>query len=180
MKQTYGSIGVEAICNEAGVKKGSFYYFFESKAHLAIAALEDHWERYLPEMEKTFSPEIDPLERLFRYFEGVYLYNLNRKKAGKEMVGCPYFLIGTEMIRGNEEILQVAHGILSKYFSFFRKVVVDASRMGEVSPTLDPEAAARYIFAFFEGTLTLSCIHNDPEDLADLIPGARRILGLVN
>ncbi|MGH8161947.1 MAG: TetR/AcrR family transcriptional regulator [Gammaproteobacteria bacterium] len=38
---------MDAICERAGVKKGSFHYFFESKAALAIAALgatRNPWE----------------------------------------------------------------------------------------------------------------------------------------
>ena len=37
---SYGSTSVDDICEKAAVKKGSFYYFFESKADLAIAAIE--------------------------------------------------------------------------------------------------------------------------------------------
>lgn len=38
--QSYGSVSVDDICQQAEVKKGSFYHFFESKAELAIAAYE--------------------------------------------------------------------------------------------------------------------------------------------
>ena len=32
---SYGSTTIDQICEKAGVKKGSFYYFFDSKAELA-------------------------------------------------------------------------------------------------------------------------------------------------
>src|ERR1051326_1563388 len=38
---SYGSTTIDQICDKAGVKKGSFYYFFESKADLAVAALDE-------------------------------------------------------------------------------------------------------------------------------------------
>ena len=41
---SYGSTTIDDICERAGVKKGSFYYFFESKAELAVAALESDWQ----------------------------------------------------------------------------------------------------------------------------------------
>src|SRR4029077_16370518 len=44
-EHSYGSTSVDAICEKAGAKKGSFYYFFESKSDLAVAALESDWQR---------------------------------------------------------------------------------------------------------------------------------------
>ena len=37
---SYGSTTIDHICEKAGVKKGSFYYFFKSKSELAAEALE--------------------------------------------------------------------------------------------------------------------------------------------
>src|SRR5262249_2566506 len=34
---SYGSTTIDQICEKAGVKKGSFYHFFDSKADLAVA-----------------------------------------------------------------------------------------------------------------------------------------------
>jgi TetR/AcrR family transcriptional repressor of nem operon len=41
---SYGSTTIDHICDKAGVKKGSFYYFFDSKAELAAEALEASWQ----------------------------------------------------------------------------------------------------------------------------------------
>ena len=41
---SYGSTTIDHICEKAGVKKGSFYYFFDSKAELAAEAFEDSWK----------------------------------------------------------------------------------------------------------------------------------------
>ena len=46
---SYGSTTIDQICDRAGVKKGSFYYFFDSKAELAAAALTEEWEHRCPE-----------------------------------------------------------------------------------------------------------------------------------
>jgi len=40
---SYGSVSVDDICQRAGVNKGSFYHFFESKADLAIESFPEHW-----------------------------------------------------------------------------------------------------------------------------------------
>jgi TetR/AcrR family transcriptional repressor of nem operon len=176
--RTYGGVGVEAICREASVKKGSFYHFFDSKADLAIQALENHWEHYRLHMQSAFSKDIAPLDRLYGYFDGVHRYNRDRHAENECVCGCPFFHLGDEIVGENEKILDTVHRILEGHFSFFRQAVLDAHETGDIAPGHDPEALARYVFAFFEGTLSLSRIHNDPAILLDLVPGTKQILGL--
>src|SRR5216684_3568004 len=66
---SYGSTTIDQICEAAGVKKGSFYYFFDSKADLAEAGLGAEWELRRPELDAIFSPTVPPLERLRKYCE---------------------------------------------------------------------------------------------------------------
>ena len=68
-RNSYGTTSVDAICERAGSKKGSFYYFFKSKSELAAAALEADWNKKKSEMDTIFSPTVPPLERLDRYFD---------------------------------------------------------------------------------------------------------------
>src|SRR5213595_1311615 len=64
---SYGSTTIDQICDEAGVKKGSFYYFFKSKAELAEAALEVGWAQHQAQLDKVFSATVAPLERFRRF-----------------------------------------------------------------------------------------------------------------
>ena len=50
----YGAASVDAICEKAGAKKGSFYYFFKSKSELAAAALEADWNKKRSQMILSF------------------------------------------------------------------------------------------------------------------------------
>ena len=64
---SYGGTTIDQICEKAGVKKGSFYYFFDSKADLAEASLGEEWERRRQELDAIFSPTVPPLERLKKH-----------------------------------------------------------------------------------------------------------------
>ena len=66
-ENSYGTTSVDAICERAGAKKGSFYYFFKSKSELTAAALEAEWNKNKANMDALFSPTIPPLERFDRY-----------------------------------------------------------------------------------------------------------------
>src|SRR6476661_5534009 len=51
---SYGTTTIDQICEKAGVKKGSFYYFFQSKCDLAAAALEIGWAERKPHMDARY------------------------------------------------------------------------------------------------------------------------------
>src|SRR5436190_22990937 len=81
---SYGSTTIDQICETAGAKKGSFYYFFDSKSDLAVAALEEEGRRRRPDLDAISSTTVPPLERLRRYLE--YGYQLHAEMKTK--CGC--------------------------------------------------------------------------------------------
>src|SRR3982751_2660152 len=94
---SYGSTTIDQICDRAGVKKGSFYHFFESKADLAAAALDEDWQRRRTELDAIFSPTVPPLDRIRKYCD--YSYQIQgeiHKKCGS-VLGCPLFCLGSEV-----------------------------------------------------------------------------------
>src|SRR5215217_4012876 len=80
-EESYGSVTIDDICKRANVKKGSFYYFFDSKAALAVAALEKLWrDEWKPIMDARFSPSVEPLNRIKSFLEAPYAKQCEVKK----------------------------------------------------------------------------------------------------
>src|SRR5437899_11129172 len=69
---SYGSTTIDQICDRSGVKKGSFYYFFNSKADLAVASLDEAFQKRRVEVDDIFSPTVDPLDRIRNYCDFGY------------------------------------------------------------------------------------------------------------
>src|SRR4051794_26722752 len=63
-EESYGAVTIDDICQRAKVKKGSFYYFFESKSDLAVAALERSSQAQQAIWDEQFSPAKPPLDRI--------------------------------------------------------------------------------------------------------------------
>ncbi|WP_329232656.1 TetR/AcrR family transcriptional regulator [Streptomyces canus] len=62
----YSALGVAEICKAAGVPKGSFYYFFESKEALALAVVDEHWAGTLAlELSNHAEPVRGQLQEIF-------------------------------------------------------------------------------------------------------------------
>ncbi len=63
--QGYRSVGVKALCEVAGVQKGSFYHFFSSKEDLTLAALDRSWDLFRTDViEPMLAEPGDPASRL--------------------------------------------------------------------------------------------------------------------
>lgn len=66
----YGATRVEDICAAAGITKGSFFYHFESKEDLALAAAAYFDEKSRLFFEQApYSKLVDPLERILGYID---------------------------------------------------------------------------------------------------------------
>ncbi|HEY5752144.1 MAG TPA: TetR/AcrR family transcriptional regulator [Chthoniobacterales bacterium] len=175
-EQSYGSTSVDSICDKAGVKKGSFYYFFESKSELAVKALEDAWQVRKPAFDALFSPAVPPLERIERYFAEVYRKQCGALEQHGRVLGCPLFTLGSEISTQDQAIRVKVESILSAYLKYFESAIRDAHEAGLIEAP-DAKQKARILFAYLEGSLTQARIRNDVSGLKDLAEGAFDILG---
>src|SRR5258706_8567692 len=94
---SFGSTTIDDICEKAGVKRGSFYYFFDSKAELAETAIEEDWQRRRPGLDSIFSSTVAPLERLEKYCEFNYQFQKDLQSKCGSFLGCPLFSLGAEV-----------------------------------------------------------------------------------
>ncbi len=173
----YGAASVDAICERAGAKKGSFYYFFKSKSDLAAAALEADWSKKRSQMDSIFSPTVPPLERLDRYFDFVY-ENLTklREKCGA-ILGCPYVSVGSEVSTQDQGVREAIDRIMDRKLQFFVSAVRDAASQGLIE-TADPVAKAQALFSSYQGTIAQARIQNDIDLIRDFKHVAREVLGV--
>ena len=174
---SYGAVGVDAICEQAGVKKGSFYHFFASKEDLLVAALDAHWEARRVVLDRIFSPSTDPLDRFRAYFAQVYERQRAVKRQYGRVLGCFHNSVGTECIQQSPAIAAKVQEILSIYRRYFVTTIRDAQAAGLLRRG-DPEADAKTLFAYVEGALAQARIHDDPEIVENLAVTAFAILGV--
>jgi TetR/AcrR family transcriptional regulator, transcriptional repressor for nem operon len=174
---SYGSTTIDLICEKAGVKKGSFYYFFESKAELAAVAIEADWEKRRPQLDSVFSPTIPPLERLRNFSEFAYRKQSEVKKQCGCVLGCPLFSLGAEVCTQDQKLREKIQHILGQYRKYLESAVRDAHEAGLISAPR-PAEKARMIFAYYEGLLTQARIQNDAEVLREMPCGVFAMLGL--
>ena len=174
---SYGSTTIDQICDRAGVKKGSFYYFFESKADLAVTAIDADWQKRRVELDSIFSPTIPPLERLRKYCDFSYqLQNEVKCKCGY-VLGCPLFSLGSEVSTQELGLQNKIKEILDTKRKYLESAIRDAHAAGLIDAP-DAAAKARILFAYYQGLLTEARIHNDLEIFRGAIKGTYELLGV--
>ena len=176
-ENSYGTTSVDAICERADAKKGSFYYFFKSKSELTAAALEAEWNKNKANMDSLFSPTIPPLERFDRYFDYVHDRLANLQKECGSILGCPLLSIGSEVSTHDKVVRDTVDRILDRKAKYFESAIRDAHAQGLIEAP-DPEAKARGLFACYHGTLAQARIQNDLELLRDFKQVAKDVLGV--
>jgi len=176
-ENSYGSTSVDAICERAGAKKGSFYYFFKSKSELAAAALEADWTKRKKDMDAIFSPTVPPLDRLERYFEFVYEHLAERQKKCGAALGCPLLALGSEVSTQDQVLRDTVERILDRKVKYFESAIRDAHAQGLIVAP-DSEAKARALFACYQGTMTHARIENNVELIRDFKQVAMDVLGV--
>jgi len=176
-ERSYGVVTIDAICEKAGVKKGSFYYFFESKSALAAAALEADWlGQGKPKWDGMFSASVPPLDRIRTFFQQVYDTQARLKQEHGQVLGCPCFSVGSETSTQDEPIRAKVQAILQSQIRYFESAIRDAQAEGSL-PAGDASAKAKCLFALFEGSLGQARIQNDLEFLRVLPETALVLIG---
>lgn len=176
---SYGSTTIDQICERAGVKKGSFYYFFDSKADLAQAAVEAEWAEFQKELDGIFSPTVSPLERIRRHCEATYREQVEAKEKYGVVLGCPLCALGAEVSTQEMGLRDKIQEIMSQLRKYYETAIRDAHAQGLVNA---PNAAekAMIIYTYIEGLLTQARIQNRAEVLKEALPGVWAILGIAN
>jgi TetR/AcrR family transcriptional repressor of nem operon len=159
-ENSYGATSVDEICERAGAKKGSFYYFFKSKAELAAAALEADWQKRKADMDSIFSPTVPPLERFERYFDFVHDRLAELKKKCGSILGCPLMSVGSEVSTQDEMLREKVQSILDRKIRYFESAIRDAHAQGLIVAP-DAKAKAKGLFACYQGTLAQARIQNN-------------------
>lgn len=178
-KSSYGSVSVDDICNSSGVKKGSFYYYFPSKVDLAIAAMEDSYQSYEPEMIHMFSANVSAVER----FEclAAFVYEKQKEAYDKygRVCGCPFASLGSEMAGNEESIRKKVNDIFRRRGLLLTGALQEIVADGYLSKETDLSVKASEIHTFIMGQVMMARIQNDLTSLKnDVRAGLFRILNI--
>jgi TetR/AcrR family transcriptional repressor of nem operon len=175
--RSYGAVSVDDICERAGVKKGSFYYFFKSKDELVAAAMDAKWNEIRPTYDQIFSASKHPLDRLRDWFDHVYKSQKELRDQHGCALGCPFSSIGTEIIAADKPLRDAVQRMIKGKLRYFESALRDLQAEGQLQGQ-DAAALARQAFSYFEGVLAQARISDDLEMLRGVYDAVVKLLDL--
>jgi len=175
--RSYEAVGVQELCEAAGVNKGSFYHFFPSKDDLAAAVIDAHWDAVqdgilLP----ALADDIAPLARIERFFDKLSrVQRASRKDLGVTL-GCPLANLSGELCNHEPKLRRKLARVFDGMRDALAETLRDAVAAGELPRKSDVSRSAEALVAFAEGAMLLSAAHDDAALVGRL---GRLALGLV-
>ena len=165
-RQGYNATGIDAVLKEAGVPKGSFYYYFRSKEEFGLAVIDHFAERYDQRLD-TFldDEEVTPLNRIRNLLEGG-LARLEQNQCAK---GCLIGNLGQELADQNERFRARLEEVFNSWKERYAACLREAQGAGELSPELDPSVVAGFILSGWEGAVLRAKVMKSSKPLRDFI-----------
>lgn len=172
----YSALGVAEICKAAGVPKGSFYYFFESKEALALTVVDEHWAAQQRDWTRILGGDAQPLQRLRQLFEETEAGLRIGQQGCGTVSGCLFGNLTLELSNQTEAVRGRLQEIFDAQVGMVETVVADARERGDVTVT-DTREAARAVVAQIEGQVMFAKLYNSTQRLSPLWDNCRALLG---
>lgn len=167
----YSAVGLAEIVKAAGVPKGSFYYYFQSKEEFAEALLENYFTRYLIQVEEQLRGSEPARERLLRYFA----FWKDTQGADLPESKCLVVKLGAEVCDQYDSMRSVLASGTREITLRIAACIHQGQNDGSLQDGMDADALAEELYQLWLGASLMAKIHT-PEQAFDRAMGATKRL----
>lgn len=167
LRDGYCAMRVDDVIRKAGLSKGSFYHFFDSKEALGLAALEHYYADRVERLAGgAYAAETDPLRRAHGFLE-----HASRVAADLWSAGCLLANLATDAPESSSAITSALRKRTSDLRGLLADVLAPLASAGAAAADL----ADRFLVCI-EGSIVLARIYDDPTYLPRGVEQFRRSL----
>jgi TetR/AcrR family transcriptional regulator, transcriptional repressor for nem operon len=171
----YAAVGLNEILAAAGVPKGSFYHYFESKDAFGEALLESYFETYLEDLDAMLQrPGLSEGERLMVYWQKWVDTQASCDPEGK----CLAVKLGAEVSDLSETMRKVLLRGTSAVIGRLARTIERGLADGSVTIAGEPQETAETLYQTWLGASLLAKIARNAEPLLSALAASRRTLGI--
>ncbi|WP_144158202.1 TetR/AcrR family transcriptional regulator [Paraburkholderia sp. BCC1885] len=146
----FNGCGVQDITEAAGVPKGSFYNYFESKESFAADILEDYWQsiedRHGPIL---YDARVKPLARITKFFRGL----THDHGEANFAFGCLIGNLSLELSNGSEVTRSKLSAVLNRWESALSACLREAQERKELGGKQHADELAQILIEAYEGAV---------------------------
>lgn len=161
----YAATGVQDITDAAGVPKGSFYNYFQSKEDFAVAVLELYRDRASEHSAFLTSTEIpSPLTRLSAFLGAAEQELSDSGFAG----GCLAGRLAQELAGEQAQFRAPLCQVFGAMQQAVERCLVEAQQVGELAPQDDPALLASFLVNAWQGAMLRAKAAGSVQPLVDV------------
>lgn len=150
LEKGYNNAGIESILQAAGVPKGSFYYYFESKEDFGLQVINQFGEYIHADLDRSLGDlALSPLERLRRHFQSV----CERLESQQCRNGCLAGNLSQEMAAQSEVFRARLEEIFEGCVDRYAECLEQARLAGEIAPDLNIRELAEFWHNSWQGAV---------------------------
>jgi TetR/AcrR family transcriptional repressor of nem operon len=171
----FAAVGLNEVLAEAGIPKGSFYYYFSSKDAFGEAMLKSYFDEYLANMDRIFAEaDKSSAERLMRYWQ-----NFHDTQSADECQGrCLAVKLGAEVSDLSELMRMVLKEGTTGIVDRLEQMIIRGLADGSLSVNAGPRLTAESLYDTWLGASVMAKIHRSSDSLDRAMTITRQFLHL--
>jgi TetR/AcrR family transcriptional repressor of nem operon len=176
LAQGYTATSVDEICAAAGLTKGSFFHYFDSKHALGVATVQRFYDRNRAMLRAApFRELIDPRDRVLGYLDFLSEFSQQHAAAG----GCLVGTVAQELAVSDKEMRAVCASCFTDWASVLKSDLELAKKQHAPRARWKPQTLANHIVAVIQGSLILAKSSRDPSAVTECLAHLKRYLTLL-
>ena len=165
LRQGYHDLGIQALLEETGVPRGSFYHHFEGKEDFALQVVDLYMAHVHEGLDATLlDPCIPPLERVRAFFLAT-----REKYRGEGYLGCLLGGLGQELSGVSETFRRKIESCFTAIAERMTRCLEDARQRGDLPRDTDPRRLADLLVDCWEGAALRTRLRRDPAPLEAML-----------
>ncbi|MGV7243647.1 TetR family transcriptional regulator C-terminal domain-containing protein [Caballeronia sp. M23-90] len=146
----FNNSGVQEITQAAGVPKGSFYNYFDSKESFAAEILEDYWQAIeLRHGPILYDARLKPLLRIERFFASL---TQDHREHGF-VLGCLIGNLSLELASDSDDTRGKLADVIGRWEGALATCLREAQERRELHSEMDSRQLAAIIIEAYEGSV---------------------------
>lgn len=171
----FAAVGINEVLAEAGVPKGSFYHYFDSKDAFGEAMLRKYFHDYIAEMQRIFAePNRTSAERLMTYWDH---WRENQGTAGCQG-NCLAVKLSAEVSDLSETMRLALKEGTTAVVDRLEHIIIRGIEDGSLTINGDARGIAQVLYDMWLGGSVMAKIHRDLAPLDLTLALTRQLLHL--
>ncbi len=174
-RKGFAAVGINEVLSAAGVPKGSFYHYFDSKDAFGEAMMQSYFTDYLADMDRILAePGATSAQRLLNYWQSWRDTQSVDECQGK----CLAVKLGAEVADLSESMRLALKDGTTAIVDRLERTIAAGVEDGSLSVNDGARTTAQILYDMWLGASVMAKIHRDIAALDTAMTATRRLLHL--